>query len=121
MSIDTLTGGAHGKGEVDLYLAKLKLKEHMLGPFLEKHGFESSAKVTLRKVFASFESYRLMLKPVDKDKKASDLSWCAGWKDSSVRLLGFIEDRGTRETTIIMDISRTGISLVKSRWPAHQI
>ena len=59
MSIDALTGGSSGgRGEVDLYLGKLKMKEHMLGPFMEKHTFNSCVKVQLRSVFGSHQTYR---------------------------------------------------------------
>lgn len=97
MSVETLTGGAHGKGEVDLYLAKLKLKEYLLGSFMERHAFESSSKVTLRSVFATHQTYRTKLKPIattsDSGSAVAELSWCAGWSDSAMKLLAFIEDR----------------------------
>ena len=59
LSIDALTGGSSGgRGEVDLYLGKLKMKEHMLGPFMEKNTFNSCVKVQLRSVFGSHQTYR---------------------------------------------------------------
>ena len=58
LSIDALTGGSSGRGEVDLYLGKLKMKEYMLGAFMEKHAFNSCVKVQLRSVFGSHQTYR---------------------------------------------------------------
>lgn len=59
LSIDALTGGSNsGRGEVDLYLGKLRMKDYLLGTFMEKHAFNSGVKVQLRSIFGSHHTYR---------------------------------------------------------------
>jgi len=92
LSANMLTGGAGGKGDIDVWLMKFKLREHLLGSFMEKHPFNTVAKTQLRQVFSSHKKYRELLKPCNKGEKP-DLSWQSGWGESSIKLMGFIEER----------------------------
>jgi hypothetical protein len=100
-SVETLAGaGSNGKGDLDLWLMKLKLHEHLLGPFMEKLPFNTDSKTELRKVFKNQSSYRTRLKPLDGKP---DMSWCVSWPDSSLK-----DDRGRHdrpcELPILADI-----------------
>lgn len=91
MSVESLSGGKAGKGDVDLWLMKMRLHEHLLGPFLEKNTFKTDVKTQVRKVFVNHAAYRQWLKPYEATEKA-ELSWCAGWAPSSLKLIELIED-----------------------------
>ena len=91
-SAQTLTGGTGGRGEIDLWLTKLKLHDFLLGSFLEKSDVPTEVKTTIRKVLQSYNSYRTLLKQYADASNKPDLSWSAGWQDGSRRLLHFLED-----------------------------
>ncbi len=91
MSAESLSGGKSGKGDIDLWLYKMRMHEYLLGPFLEKNTFNTNVKTQVRIVFKDFASYRTMLKPYS-EKTKPDLSWCGGWSESSKKLVELIED-----------------------------
>ena len=92
MSVETLSGGTNSKGDIDMWLMKLKLHDYLLGSFLEKHPFSTNSKTQLREVFRNHNTYRAMLKPLAGTMPG--LSWCAGWLESSSNLMNFIEEVG---------------------------
>ena len=65
-SEELLTGSRDksNKGTIDLYMYKLDMKTYLLGGLLEPRPFQSEAKVDLRAISQSHESYRSLFKPV---------------------------------------------------------
>jgi len=89
-SVQSLSGGTGGRGDIDVWMMKLKLHDYLLGTWLEKGDAPTEVKCSIRKVLQSFSSYRANLKRHNGD--SPDLGWSAGWGDGSRRLLHFCED-----------------------------
>jgi hypothetical protein len=58
MSVESLTGGGGGKGDIDLWTCKLRMHDYLLGGFLEAQKVSSEVKSTIKRVLQSHSSYR---------------------------------------------------------------
>ena len=102
-SEELLTGsrGKSNKGIIDLCMYNLDMNTYLLGGLLGPHPFQSEAKVDLRAIFQSHESYRLLFKPVavpplEQDSPrwiaAVDLGFMGSWRKSTERLCELVEE-----------------------------
>jgi hypothetical protein len=88
-----LFGHSGKKGEMDVLLALLELKDHLLYEFVPMLGLEGSVVKALQTNFDSISAYRQKVPELESDGKrvASDLLWMAAWPIPVKRLSGFIE------------------------------
>lgn len=84
------TGGRkRGLCLCDLILMKLEIKEYLLGPWLGKLQIEEEHKKSIRKYMESHQMYRKGVAPYSMEDP--DLTWKAGWPQSSNEALYLIE------------------------------
>lgn len=74
----------------DVILYQYKLKEYVLGEWLDGKNFPSYIKAKARTIFASIKSYRLMYQPVGAQDLV-DLNWMFAWPKCGLDLLQFLD------------------------------
>lgn len=92
LSIRNLTGRGIKAGSVpmiDVYIAKLGLREHLLATVLDAHMWDDRAKPKFREIFSSHKSYRSKYAPLDGT--LCDLTWMSGWGAATKSLWDFME------------------------------
>ena len=82
-------GCAGGHGIVALLLLKLRMKDYLLGEFLDERTIRPETKAKVREVFHCHSSYRLFSGfPHDAHH---DLTWQGGWAPSALMVCRLIE------------------------------
>lgn len=89
-----LFGAKDRKGQLDVLLALLELKDHLLQEFVPSLNLDPSVGKALVTNYDSVAVYRKKVPERDDkgDRAASDLSWMAGWTIPQKNLASFIEN-----------------------------
>lgn len=88
-----LFGIATKKGEMDVMLALLELKDYLLYEFLPSLGLDGQVTKGLHNNFDCISVYRKKVPELDKDgnRAECDLLWMASWPIPTKRLAAFVE------------------------------
>ena len=92
LSIRNLTGRGIKAGSVpmlDVCIAKMGLREHLLNTVLDAHMWDERAKPKFRAILSSHKSYRGMYAPLDGS--TLDSTWMTGWGAATKSLWDFME------------------------------
>ena len=92
MSLTSMTGttAGGGRGYLDALILRKGLRDHLLGPWLDRLPFDQITKAELRDKLQDHASYRKWVSPIDSDSVVASLK-CQSQK-SATMALGLIED-----------------------------
>ena len=89
--MNSIKGASNGnKGVASLLLFKRALLDYLLESVVEKQSCSTHAKVVLRSVFASYDSYHAKLTPLP-GMPEPDMSWQIAFSKSELEMLKLIE------------------------------
>ena len=102
--------GRQGKQWCEVLLKQRELRTHMLGPFIDSRNIIPAAKLKIREVFASPDSYVEKLRPLaDEEDAGLDTSWQASLPRSAHLTLELIEQTCFSMSGVEDQLLRVGI------------
>ena len=77
----------------DICLHQRKLKDYLLGPWLDGMNLQSDVKSKLREIFQSYQSYRKLYNPgvLEDPSKPIDRTFLLQWSQAAVETLNLFE------------------------------